>query len=587
MAGFYFSSSSSCSSSSAAVRSCCHSRGFSLSLMRRQQLHRHQQLRVQPPIPPGLPPSSSGSPFLTDIKGDDSNKTYGLAMCRGDIDSTNCTDCIKAASGSITQLCPQSTKAIVWYDYCQLRYSDSLFFTSSADDGTILLMANAGTQQDPGTFMAAAKELMGKVADRAARSSSDPLLFATGTMKYRSDLPAIYGLAQCTRDLTPDTCSQCLQGLLAYYWKDSYAAQRGGRILDYSCNFRYEAYPFFNGDATVSLDTTNPVPVVEGKKKNIGKVLSIVIPSAVGLALVITLCIICLLRRRPSKTIVLGRGIANLEDITSGHESLLFDFSVLRTATDDFSDSNKLGQGGFGAVYKGTMPDGQEIAVKRLSASSNQGIGELKNELLLVAKLQHKNLVRLRGVCLEQEEKLLVYEYVPNRSLDTFLFDPVKSVQLDWERRFNIIGGIARGLRYLHEESHLKVIHRDLKASNVLLDSDMNPKIADFGLARLFAVDETQCTGRVVGTFGYMAPEYAMHGLLSVKLDVFSFGVLLLEIVIGRKNNPNDLITYTWEHWREGTALEIVDPSLGENFSRDEVMMHRNRTAMYSRCSCQ
>ncbi|KAJ6848822.1 putative receptor-like protein kinase [Iris pallida] len=326
--------------------------------------------------------------------------------------------------------------------------------------------------------------------------------------------------------------------------------------------------------------------------KGIGKALTIAIPSAVGLALVITLCI-CLWRRRSSKDNVLGNGIIDIDEMTSA-ESVLCDLSILKAATDNFSDSNKLGEGGFGAVYKGTLPDGQEIAVKRLSASSNQGIGELKNELLLVAKLQHKNLVRLRGVCLEQEEKLLVYEYVPNRSLDTFLFDPIKSVQLGWERRFNIIGGIARGLRYLHEESHLKVIHRDLKASNVLLDSDMNAKIADFGLARLFAVDETQCiTSRVVGTFGYMAPEYAMRGRFSVKLDVFSFGVLLLEIVIEEKSNDNDagnaqdLLSYIWEHWSKGTALEIVDPSLGENFSRDEVLMHPNRPVMCSRCSCQ
>ncbi|KAJ6844104.1 putative receptor-like protein kinase [Iris pallida] len=432
-------------------------------------------------------------------------------------------------------------------------------------------MVNVIDHTDPERFTAAAKELMGKVADRAAHNSSS-LLFATGMM-YRSDM-AIYGLAQCTRDLSGDVCGQCLHQILNIYWNSTYAARLGGRILGYSCNFRYEEYTFFNGDPTISLDTTvsppppilsppsiasntspPPTPTVEsesqsgkGNKKYIG----IAIPSAVGLALVITLSI-CLLRRRSSKDNVLGNGIIDIDEMTSA-ESFLCDLSILKAATDNFSDSNKLGQGGFGAVYKGTLPDGQEMAVKRLSASSNQGIGELKNELLLVAKLQHKNLVRLRGVCLEQQEKLLVYEYVPNRSLDTFLFDHVKRVQLDWGRRFNIIGGIARGLRYLHEESHLKVIHRDLKASNVLLDSDMNPKIADFGLARLFAVDEMQCTtSRVVGTFGYMAPEYAMRGRFSVKLDVFSFGVLLLEIVIGRKNsnhneaeNAQDLLSYTW-----------------------------------------
>ncbi|KAJ6848863.1 putative receptor-like protein kinase [Iris pallida] len=536
--------------------------------------------------------SSSDSSFSTDIKGDDSNKTYGLVMCRGDVGSNDCKDCIKAASNNITQLCPQSMKAIVWYDYCQLRYSDSLFFTSSANDGRIGLMVNTGTQQDPGTFMAKAKELMGKVADHAVRNSS-PLFFATGMIKYRSDLPAIYGLAQCTGDLSADACSQCLQGILTYFWNDSYAAQRGGRILGYSCNFRYEVYTFFAGDPTISLGTTispppiasntshPPTPTVEsasqsGKgKKNTGAVLAIGISLAVALVLSFVFYI-CFHKRRSAKNTA---GKSKMEEILN-MESLLFDLSILKSATDNFADSNKLGQGGFGTVYKGILLDGQEIAVKRLSVTSRQGLEELKNELLLVAKLQHKNLVRLRGVCLEKEEKLLVYEYLPNRSLDTFLFDPVKCKQLNWPRRFEIIRGIARGLRYLHEESHLKVIHRDLKASNLLLDAELNPKIADFGMARLFGVDQTQkTTSRVVGTFGYMAPEYAMRGQFSVKADVFSFGVLVLEIVTGRKSNSfgdsgneQDLLSYTWEHWSEDTGLEIVDPSLGERFSRNEVL---------------
>ncbi|KAJ6803819.1 cysteine-rich receptor-like protein kinase 10 [Iris pallida] len=539
--------------------------------------------------------SASNSSFSTGVAGS-SDKAYGLVMCRGDVDPDACKACVQAASENVTQLCAQSKQAIVMYDSCQLRYSDTRFFFSSSD-GWLLQMWNVDNHTDPETSTAAAKELMGKVADRAARNVSSPLLFADGTIKTRSDLPAIYGLAQCTSDLSSGICRHCLQKILDDFWNSTYATKKGGRMLGYSCNFRFESNAFFAGDPIISLDATasaaspspSPTPVlspppppvsgpVSGNKKDIGKVLTIVIPSAVGLALIITLCI-CLLRRRSSKSIVLRSGIADIEDMASA-EFLVCDLSMLKAATNNFSDSNKLGQGGFGAVYKGTLLDGEEIAVKRLSASSKQGIGELKNELLLVAKLQHKNLVRLRGVCLEQEEKLLVYEYVPNRSLDTFLFDPVKRDQLDWQRRFNIIGGIARGLRYLHEESHLRVIHRDLKASNVLLDSDMNPKISDFGLARLFAVDETQCTtSRVVGTFGYMAPEYAMRGRFSVKLDVFSFGVLLVEIVTGRKNhhpseaeNAQDLLSYTWEHWRDGTALEIVDPSLRDNFPRDEAL---------------
>jgi len=182
-------------------------------------------------------------------------------------------------------------------------------------------------------------------------------------------------------------------------------------------------------------------------------------------------------------------------------ESIYIGLSTLRSATSNFDENNKLGEGGFGVVYKGALPDGQEVAVKRLSESTTQGLGQMKNELALLAKLQHKNLVRMVGVCLEEGEHLLVYDYMPNKSLDTIIFDPNKSKQLDWGVRFRIINGISRGLQYLHEHSQLKIIHRDLKASNILLDADMKPKISDFGLAKIFDDDQTRrATSRIIGT---------------------------------------------------------------------------------------
>ncbi|KAH9317732.1 hypothetical protein KI387_019501, partial [Taxus chinensis] len=193
-------------------------------------------------------------------------------------------------------------------------------------------------------------------------------------------------------------------------------------------------------------------------------------------------------------------------------------------------------EGGFGAVYKGTTRDRKEIAVKKLSARSTQGKKEFMNEVQLVAGVQHRNLVKLLGCCVEGDERLLVYEYLPNRSLDTFLFDLEKRRELDWQTCYNIIIGISRGLLYLHQDSHMRIIHRDIKANNILLDDKLNAKIADFGLARLFLDDETHIQTRVAGTYGYMAPEYAMRGQLSIKADVYSFGVLLLEIIAGRKN---------------------------------------------------
>ncbi|WJZ91097.1 hypothetical protein VitviT2T_010202 [Vitis vinifera] len=264
------------------------------------------------------------------------------------------------------------------------------------------------------------------------------------------------------------------------------------------------------------------------------------------------------------------------------HDLKLFSFDSIVVASNNFSSENKLGEGGFGPVYKGKLPEGQEIAVKRLSRGSGQGLVEFKNEIRLIARLQHMNLVRLLGCCSKGEEKMLIYEFMPNKSLDFFLFDPARRKILDWKRCHNIIEGIAQGLLYLHKYSRLRIIHRDLKASNILLDHDLNPKISDFGMARTFGRNASEAnTNRIVGTYGYMPPEYAMEGIFSVKSDVYSFGVLLLEIVSGRKNKSfyhNDgaltinLAGYAWELWKEGTSLQLVDPMLEDFHSSTQML---------------
>ncbi|XP_020242680.1 receptor-like serine/threonine-protein kinase SD1-8 [Asparagus officinalis] len=258
----------------------------------------------------------------------------------------------------------------------------------------------------------------------------------------------------------------------------------------------------------------------------------------------------------------------------------LFDLVEIEVATNNFSHENKLGEGGFGPVYKGKMREGQEIAVKRLSKTSLQGLDELKTEVMLVAKLQHRNLVRLLGCCLEGDERILIYEFMPNKSLDTFLFDEEKVALLAWRMRYQIILGIARGLLYLHQDSRFRIIHRDLKAGNILLDKDMIPKISDFGLARRFGEDETKTqTRRVVGTYGYMPPEYALNGIFSVKSDVFSFGVLVLEIISGRRNKgvylsaaEEYLLGKAWTLWKEGNGLQLIDASLDASVFMTEIL---------------
>ncbi|KAL7613915.1 hypothetical protein Lser_V15G08619 [Lactuca serriola] len=257
-----------------------------------------------------------------------------------------------------------------------------------------------------------------------------------------------------------------------------------------------------------------------------------------------------------------------------------FSLTKISKSTNNFANDKKLGEGGFGSVYKGVLDDGQEIAVKRLSKTSRQGLGEFKNELKFIAKLQHRNLVKLLGYCIQRNESMLIYEYMPNKSLDLFIFDKIKSSVLGWSDHFHILHGIARGLLYLHQDSRFKIVHRDLKASNILLDVDMNPKISDFGLARMFTEHENEAnTNNIVGTLGYLSPEYALDGIFSEKSDVFSFGVLVLEIVSGKKNqgfshenDSDNLLAHAWRLFEEGKAMELLGAHMRNSCVASEVL---------------
>ncbi|GKV51588.1 hypothetical protein SLEP1_g58226 [Rubroshorea leprosula] len=254
-----------------------------------------------------------------------------------------------------------------------------------------------------------------------------------------------------------------------------------------------------------------------------------------------------------------------------------FSYAKLKAATDDFSPSNKLGEGGFGLVYKGKLSDGRVVAVKQLSVASHQGKSQFVTEIATISVVQHRNLVQLYGCCIEGNRRLLVYEYLENKSLDQALFGK-RELHLDWPTRFSICLATARGLAYLHEESRLRIIHRDVKASNILLDAELCPKISDFGLAKLYDDKKTHISTRVAGTIGYLAPEYAMRGHLTKKADVFGFGVVALEIVSGRPNSDSSqdnekiyLLEWAWTLYESNQCLSLVDPTLVE-FGENEAL---------------
>lgn len=266
------------------------------------------------------------------------------------------------------------------------------------------------------------------------------------------------------------------------------------------------------------------------------------------------------------------------EDISAIHDVHLYTNKQLRTATDDFNPLNKIGEGGFGSVYKGQLKDGKLIAIKVLSAESRQGVKEFLTEINTISKIKHENLVELFGCSVEENQRILVYNYLENNSLAQTLLGVNRSnVQFNWRMRTKICIGIARGLAFLHEEIRPHIVHRDIKASNILLDNDLTPKISDFGLAKLIPPNMTHVSTCVAGTIGYLAPEYAIRGQLTRKADIYSFGVLLVEIVSGR-NNTNTrlpveeqyLLERTWQLYERRELVGLVDTSLDGNFDAEE-----------------
>lgn len=258
-----------------------------------------------------------------------------------------------------------------------------------------------------------------------------------------------------------------------------------------------------------------------------------------------------------------------------------FSYKELRLATDDFDRNAKIGRGGFGVVYKGILKDGTQVAVKSLCAESKQGVREFLTEINTISNVRHQNLVELIGCCVEGTHRILVYEFLEKNSLDyALLGKKIHILELDWKRRSEICIGTARGLAYLHEELDPHIVHRDIKASNILLDKDFTPKIGDFGLAKLFPDTITHISTKIAGTTGYLAPEYVLGGQLTLKADVYSFGVLVLEIISGRGSSTSGwgasqklLLEWAWELYEEGKLVEMVDPDL-KTYNEEEVIKY-------------
>eukprot|EP00253_Pinus_taeda_P018006 PITA_18006 len=432
------------------------------------------------------------------VEGQNSNSTvYGLLQCRGDLSSPDCQKCTFTIKAVLLETCQNSTLGFIQLDGCFLLYDNHYFYNYSEGIQPYGSVCNLEISDKPETFQSAVLKLLSNITERAVRS---PNLFAADVFEeYSSASQLIYSLAQCWRDLSQASYQSCLSAL-----------------SNGSCS------PIPSPRAASS----------EGKKRNVLAITLGAVAASVGLIAAICLFHFCAKRWEPiSRTrgeegeISLLPPMANLE--------LIFKYDTLRHATSDFKAENKLGEGGFGSVFKGFLPDGREVAIKRLNIGSRQGDNQFLNEANLITRVQHRNLVRMLGCSVERSERLLVYEYLHNSSLNKIIF-----------ARYEIIVGIARGLAYLHEESEIRIIHRDIKASNILLDNKYRPKIADFGLAKLFAEDESHVSTKVAGTFGYMVPE-SFSGQLTEKAD-------------------------TWRLYNAERALEVMDPTLEGSYSWEE-----------------
>ncbi|EEF29396.1 conserved hypothetical protein [Ricinus communis] len=328
--------------------------------------------------------------------------------------------------------------------------------------------------------------------------------------------------------------------------------------------------------SAISVDP-NFKPPSDNDKKNV-----IIVATTVSAAVFLVLLILGIMWRKGC----LGDNVSADKELRGlDLQTGIFTLRQIKAATKNFDPANKLGEGGFGSVYKGLLSDGTIIAVKQLSSKSKQGNREFVNEIGMISGLQHPNLVKLYGCCVEGNQLLLIYEYMENNCLSRALFgkNSTSRLKLDWPTRQKICLGVARGLAYLHEESIIKIVHRDIKTSNVLLDKDLNAKISDFGLAKLNEDENTHISTRIAGTIGYMAPEYAMRGYLTNKADVYSFGVVALEIVSGKSNTnyrPKEEFVYLldWAYvlQERGSLLELVDPELGSAYSSEEAMVMLN-----------
>ncbi|XP_027178637.1 cysteine-rich receptor-like protein kinase 2 [Coffea eugenioides] len=499
--------------------------------------------------------------FATAQQSRSSDPVDAMVQCRDYVSSADCVACFNAAVAQIRN-CSAANGARVIYDGCFLRYESNNFYDQSTLPGNVQICSNRTASQAT-IFGAEAQALLKDLQLATPRING---YFAASKRQVSPDV-SVYGVAQCAETISESGCEDCLT--VAYGNIQGCLPNADGRAIDAGCFLRYSQTSFFPDN-----QTTNITPFLGGGKSSKKKAIIGGVVGGAGLLIVaLALYLWYRLHRKPKAA---QKG--NILGATELQGPVTYNFNVLKTATNNFSEESKLGEGGFGEVYKGALKNGTIVAVKKLNITSGRAKANFESEAKLISNVHHRNLIRLLGCASKGPELLLVHEYMANGSLDRYLYGDKKGY-LNWKQRFDIIFGTARGLAYLHDQYHVSIIHRDIKPSNILLDDDFQPKICDFGLARLMPEDRSHLSTKFAGTLGYTAPEYAIHGHLSEKVDTYSFGVVVLEIISGRRSSDMTiepvseyLLEQAWKLYENDMHLKLVDATLDPNDYRTEDM---------------
>ncbi|TQD83175.1 hypothetical protein C1H46_031280 [Malus baccata] len=503
--------------------------------------------------------------YATAVTGTGNATVFAFGECMRDLSKQDCDLCFAQCKTKVLGCLPFQKGTLggrLFFDGCYLRYDDFDFFNQSLSPQDRTVCGDRDFGRNRTVFKDNALRLVRNLSSTSPKNDGFSAGFAVGEGNV-----SVYGLAQCWEFVKGPGCEECLADAVRRI--GSCPPKEEGRVLNAGCYLRYSTQKFYDNNTV-----TDDVGQNGGRR---GLAIALAVTSA-AFAVVLTISAVAFCAR---KKILTRRKAASEKKqfgallATVNKSQLNFSYEVLEKATNYFHDSNKLGQGGSGSVYKGVLPDGKVVAIKRLFFNTRQWVDHFFNEVNLISGIHHKNLVKLLGCSITGPESLLVYEYVPNKSLHDYFIVKNNVEPLRWDLRYKIILGTAEGLAYLHEESKLRIIHRDIKLSNILLDEEFMAKIADFGLARMFPEDKTHISTAIAGTLGYMAPEYIVRGKLTEKADVYSFGVLVIEVICGKRNisvpsSSISILQMTWDLYGTCRLCDAVDPLLEGKFENEE-----------------